>query len=64
MFLEEQFGAPIGKAYPLKRFLIYLNNFFNPSVEASQTPFSVISPVTYLAGVTSKAMFIALLFFG
>ena len=42
----------------------YLNNFFNPSLDASQTPFSVINPVTYFAGVTSKAIFIALLFFG
>ena len=44
--------------------IIYLNNFINPSLEASQTPFSVISPVTYFAGVTSKAKFNALLFLG
>ena len=42
----------------------YLNNFFRPSLEASQIPFSVINPVTYLAGVTSKAKFIVLLFLG
>ena len=42
----------------------HLNNFFNPSEDASQTPFSVISLVTYFAGVTSKAKFIALLFLG
>ncbi len=35
-----------------------------PELDASQIPFSVINPVTYLAGVTSKAKFIALLFFG
>ena len=34
-------------------------NFFNPSVEASQIPFSVINPLTYFAGVTSKAMMMA-----
>ena len=45
--------------------LIYiLNKLFNPFCDASQTPFSVINPVTYLAGVTSNAKFIALLFFG
>ena len=43
-------------------FIFHLNNPFNPFSDASQTPFSVIKPVTYLAGVTSKAMFIALLF--
>ena len=44
--------------------LFHLNKLFNPSVDASQTPFSVIKPVTYLAGVISNAKFIALLFFG
>ena len=29
--------------------------FFNDLLEASQIPFSVINPVTYFAGVTSKA---------
>ena len=32
-----------------------MNNFFNPSEEALEIPLSVINPVTYLAGVTSKA---------
>ena len=32
--------------------------------DASEIPFSVIKPVTYFAGVTSKARFIALLFLG
>ena len=32
--------------------------------EALETPLSVINPVTYFAGVTSKAKFIALLFSG
>ena len=41
-----------------------MNKFLSPSVDASQTPFSVIKPVTYLAGVTSKARFNALLFLG
>jgi len=44
--------------------LTSLNNFFNPSLDASQIPFSVINPVTYLAGVTSKAKFTTLLFLG
>jgi len=33
----------------------------NPSKEASEIPLSVINPVTYFAGVTSKAKFFALL---
>ena len=44
------------------KFFIILNIFFNASLEASQIPFSVINPVTYFAGVTSKAKFNALLF--
>ena len=39
----------------------HLNKFFNPCVDASQIPFSVINPVTYFAGVISKAKFIDLL---
>ena len=42
----------------------HLNKLFNPTSEASQIPFSVISEVTYFAGVISKAKFFALLFFG
>ena len=42
--------------------MFHLNNFFNPSEEASEIPLSVINPVTYFAGVTSKARLIALLF--
>ena len=38
--------------------------FFNPSSDALQIPFSVINPVTYRAGVMSKAKFIELLFSG
>ena len=37
---------------------------YDPSVDASHIPFSVIKPVTYFAGVTSNAKFIDLLFFG
>ena len=36
----------------------------NPSKEASEIPLSVINPVTYFAGVTSKPKFIALLLVG
>ena len=42
----------------------HLNNSFKPLEEASEMPFSVISPVIYFAVVTSKARFFTLLFFG
>ena len=44
--------------------VIYLNKSLSSVEDALQIPFSVISFVTYFAGVTSKAKFKDLLFFG